>query len=98
MICKEFDPILIKSITFTFNCQNCGEKIQKKITDIPSPNFDAEKDTHRATQETDSFDIECPKCSKSYTVQIGASSAGGEIYCDDLPDDTEFIFEEESED
>ena len=97
MISEEF-PIGTKSITFCFECTECGETTEEKTTDIPTPNFDAEKDTHRDTLNTDIFDVECPECSKSYSVQIGASILGGNIYSDDMPDDTEVIFEEESED
>ena len=95
MICKEFDPIPTKSIKFCFECTECGETIKEETTDIPTPNFDAEKDTHSDTLNTDIFDVECPECSKSYSVQIGASMLGGNIYSDDMPDDTEVIFEEE---
>lgn len=94
MISEEFF-IGTKSITFRFECTECGEPIEEKTTDIPTPNFDAEKDTHSDTLNTDIFDVECPECSKSYSVQIGASILGGNIYSDDMPDDTEVIFEEE---
>lgn len=94
MISEEF-PIGTKSITFCFECTECGETIEEETTDIPTPNFDAEKDTQRGTENTDSFVIKCPKCSKSYIVQFEASMLGGEIYSDDMPDDTEVIVEEE---
>ena len=98
MICKGFDPILTKSITFIFNCPNCGANIQRTITNIPRQNPNAKKDTQRGTENPDSFVIKCPKCSKSYIVQFGASSAGGDIYSADLPDDTDVIVKEESKD
>lgn len=90
MIVKQF-LLGVTSIMFVFKCTECGEEIQETTKDIPEPNWDAESDSCAATMNPDSFDIECPKCSKSYIVQIGASSAGGEIYCDDLPDDTKVI-------
>ena len=99
MISEDF-PIGTKSITFTFNCPNCGAKIQRTTTKIPVPNWNAheDSDSRDATMEQAYFDFKCPKCHKPYSVTLTASSAGGEIYSDDLPDDTEVIFEKESED
>ena len=51
-------------------------------------------DTHRTTLEETSSDIDCPYCSENYSVNLGSSCCGGELYCDDLPENTQYSIEE----
>lgn len=89
-----FDPFLTKNITFCYKCVTCGTEIEETTTGIPKPNMAAEKDTHSATVDMDVFEIVCPKCEKTYNVQLSSSILAGELYSDDLPDDTEIDIKE----
>lgn len=89
MFTDTFNPFLTKSITFCYNCVKCGTEIEEMTTGIPKPKMDAEKDTHNATVDMDIFEIVCPKCEEIYNVQLSSSILAGELYCDNLPDDTE---------
>lgn len=94
MFSETFNPFLTKSITFYFNCTKCGTEIEETITNLPKPRMDTEKDTHNETLDTDVFEIICPKCGVTYSVRSGASILAGELYSDDLPDDTKIEREE----
>lgn len=84
----EFNIFSTKSITLKFLCSKCNEEIEETIENIPSPNLMSDKDTYSSTLETDCVDIECPNCHKNYTIQLGASMYGGELFSDDLDENT----------
>lgn len=88
-----FNSFTARSITLRFRCLECGEEIEETIDSIPSPNLMSERDTYSGTLETDCTDIECPNCQKNYNIQLAASMYGGELYSDDLDEDTEMEVE-----
>lgn len=94
----EFDAFSTRSITLRFYCSKCGKKIEEIIESLPSPNFMSERDTYSGTQETDCTDIECPNCHKDYNIQLASSMYGGELYSDDLDEDTEMEIEDIEDD
>ena len=94
----EFDAFSTRSITLRFYCSKCGEKIEEIIESLPSPNFMSERDTYSGTLETDCTDIECPNCHKNYNIQLASSMYGGELYSDDLDEDTEMEIEDIEDD
>ena len=84
----EFNVFSTKSITLKFICSDCNEEIEETIENIPSPNLLSDKDTYSGTLETDCAYIECPNCHKNYTIQLCASMYGGELFSDDLDENT----------
>lgn len=94
----EFDAFSTRSITLRFYCSKCGEKIEEVIESFPSPNLLSERDTYLGTLETDCTDIECPNCHKDYNIQLASSMYGGELYSDDLDEDTEMEIEDIEDD
>ena len=94
----EFDALSTRSITLRFYCSKCGEEIEEIIESLPSPNFMSERDTYSGTLETDCTDIECPNCHKNYNIQLASSMYGGELYSDDLDEDTEMEIEDIEDD
>lgn len=93
MFSCEFDAFSTRSITLRFYCSECGEEIEEIIESLPSPNLMSERDTYSGTLETDCTDIECPNCHKNYNIQLASSMYGGELYSDDLDEDTEMEVE-----
>lgn len=98
MFSCEFDAFSTRSIILRFHCSECGEEIEEIIESLPSPNFMSERDTYSGTQETDCTDIECPNCHKDYNIQLASSMYGGELYSDDLDEDTEMEIEDIEDD
>ena len=94
MFSCEFDAFSTRSITLRFYCSECGEEIEEIIESLPSPNLMSERDTYSGTLETDCTDIECPTCHKNYNIQLTSSIYGGELYSDDLDEDTEMEVED----
>lgn len=88
-----FNCFSTKSISISFNCDRCGEKIDEEIYDIPVPNFLSEKDTYSGTLQQCFPEIVCPKCNKDFDCVIQASNAGGEFYLNDLDEDTYVEFD-----
>lgn len=88
-----FNAFSTRSITLRFRCSECEEKIEEIIEGIPSPNLLSERDTYSGTLESDCTDIECPNCHKNYNIQLASSMYGGELYSDDLDEDTEIEVE-----
>ena len=93
MFSCEFDAFSTRSITLRFYCSECGEEIEEIIESLPSPNLMSERDTYSGTLETDCTDIKCPNCHKNYNIQLASSMYGGELYSDDLDEDTEIEVE-----
>lgn len=93
MFSCEFDAFSTRSITLRFYCSECGEEIEEIIESLPSPNLMSERDTYSGTLETDCTDIECPNCHNNYNIQLASSMYGGELYSDDLDEDTEMEVE-----
>lgn len=83
-----------KSIALKFSCTECNEEIEETLENLPLPNLNVERETHSATLNDELFEIECPKCSKTYSVTAYASIDGGTLDSDDLPEDTEVCIEE----
>lgn len=98
MFSCEFDAFSTRSITLRFHCSECGEEIEEIIESFPSPNLLSERDTYSGTLETDCTDIECPNCHKDYNIQLASSMYGGELYSDDLDEDTEMEVEDIEDD
>lgn len=94
MFSCEFDAFSTRSITLRFYCSECGEEIEEIIESLPSPNLMSERDTYSGTLETDCTDIECPNCHKNYNIQLASSMYGGELYSDDLDEDTKMEVED----
>ena len=94
MFNRDFNAFTAKSITLRFRCSECEEIIEESIESIPSPNLLSDRDTYTGTLETDCTDIECPNCHKNYNIQLASSMYGGELYSDDLDEDTEMEVED----
>ena len=88
-----FNCFTTKSISISFNCDNCGQRIDEEIYDIPVPNFLSEKDTHSGTLEQCFPDIVCPNCNKDFNCIVQASNAGGEFYLNDLDENSDVEFD-----
>lgn len=95
MFSCEFDAFSTRSIILRFHCSECGEEIEEIIESFPSPNLLSERDTYSGTLESDCTDIECPNCHKNYNIQLASSMYGGELYSDDLDEDTEMEIEDD---
>lgn len=89
-----FNAFTARCITLRFRCSECGEEIEETIDSIPSPNLLSDRDTYTGTLETDCTDIECSNCHKNYNIQLASSMYGGELYSDDLDEDTEMEVED----
>ncbi len=94
----DFNAFTARSITLKFACTECGEEVEETIDSIPSPNLLSERDTYSGTLETDCTDIECPNCHKNYNIQLASSMYGGELYSDDLDENTEIEVEDIEDD
>lgn len=98
MFNRDFNAFTARSITLRFRCSECEEIIEDTIECIPSPNLLSDRDTYTGTLETDCTDIECPNCHKNYSIQLASSMYGGELYSDDLDEDTEMEVEDIEDD
>jgi len=87
-----FNCFSTKSISISFNCDNCGERINEEIYDIPFPNLLSDKDTYTGTLEQSYPDIVCPKCNKDFNCIVQASNSGGEFYLNDLDENADVNF------
>lgn len=94
MFNRDFNAFTARSITLKFRCSECEEIIEETIECIPSPNLLSDRDTYTGTLETDCTDIECPNCHKNYNIQLASSMYGGELYSDDLDEDTKMEVED----
>lgn len=94
MFSHEYDLFSTKYITLIFPCKKCGNRIEEIIDSIPTPNLLAEKDMHSATLEQEFVDVECPNCHTNHTIILGSSICGGELYSEDLDENTSFVSEE----
>lgn len=94
MFNRDFNTFTARGITLRFRCSECEEMIEETIESIPSPNLLSDHDTYTGTLETDCTDIECPTCHKNYNIQLTSSIYGGELYSDDLDEDTEMEVED----
>lgn len=83
---SEYFPFGNKSVIVSFDCDECGNRVESEEIGIPSPNYAAEKasDSHN---ENDGYAV-CENCDKNFDVYVYAGYADGYVDINDVEDET----------
>lgn len=79
-----FNFPLAKIVKVEFMCPKCKAMVVSDWLDVPSPNLS--EDTREKSLRTEEYELICPVCGMVFNITVGASTAGGEGWIDELPE------------
>lgn len=91
----DFNPIGNESLTITFNCANCSEKLSADIN-IPAPNYSGDTTETSQVEEEETITCDNSDCEEVYTISICSSITGGSGNIEELDEDSEITIDENS--